>query len=295
VPEARAGAVLLDKPPGPSSFAALRSLRPVYGRRLGHAGTLDPFASGLLIVLVGRATRLAHLAQGAEKEYEATVRLGSRSTTDDPEGELTPTGIRVTEAAVAAALPRFVGEISQVPPAASAVHVDGERAYRRFRRGEQVAMPARTVVVHDLAVMRFDGDAQEVAIRVRCGSGTYVRSLARDLGDALGCGAHLTALRRTRIGRFSVEDAASPEEIAAGPAGGPGWRTALDLAADLPRRALVGEEADLVAHGRVVPAGTIGERLAPDAEVALVVDDRLLAVARRGPAGLHPRIVLEPA
>ncbi len=142
-PGATSGLLLLDKPAGPSSFQAIARLRPVLGRKVGHAGTLDPFATGLLLVLAGRATRLAAYLSGLDKRYVARVALGVTSTTGDPEGELVATGApRVGRAAVEAALPPFRGTIEQVPPAASAIHVEGERAYARFRRGEEVVVPA---------------------------------------------------------------------------------------------------------------------------------------------------------
>ena len=204
-----AGVVLVDKPIGLSSFAAISRLRPAYGRKLGHTGTLDPFASGLLVVLHGRATRLADTLVGADKRYRAVARFGATSTTDDPEGEIEETGATTDAAAVTAALPAFTGAIEQVPPAASAVHVDGERAYRRFRRGEAVTVPARRVLVHAIDLMHFDDRTQTAELDIRCGSGTYIRSIARDLGAMLGCGAYLTELRRTEVGRFRVEDAAA--------------------------------------------------------------------------------------
>lgn len=281
------GLLLVDKPAGVSSFGALARLRRRYGRKIGHAGTLDPFATGLLLALVGRATRLAPYLVGADKGYDATVAFGVRSTTDDPEGDLEPTGATTDEAAVRAALPGFVGVIEQVPPAASAVHVDGERAYRRFRRGEAVTVPARRVIVHRLELMRFDPTTQTAALRVDCGSGTYVRSLARDLGDALGTGAYLTALRRTRVGRFDVADAAAPDAIldaAVDP-----LRPLIDCVPELPRRSLDAEETRRARHGMLL-AG------AADGPIALLGDDgRLIAIGRPADGGVRPATVLEPA
>ena len=289
-PEApAAGVVLLDKPAGLSSFAAISRLRPLYGRRLGHTGTLDPFATGLLVVLHGRATRLADRLGGADKRYRATARFGATSTTDDPEGEIAATGGTTDADAIRAALPAFVGSIEQVPPAASAVHVDGERAYRRFRRGEAVTVPARRVAVHGIELMHFDAHTQTAELDVHCGSGTYVRSIARDLGEALGCGAHLTALRRTAVGAFRVEDAATPEVILAGPPGGVAWLPPLAAVADLPRVALAGAQLDDVRHGRRAPCG------AAVGPVALIADERLVAVGEAADGFAAPRIVLEPA
>lgn len=290
MPEAApAGVVLLDKPAGLSSFAALRPLRPVYGRRLGHAGTLDPFATGLLLVLTGRATRLVDHLHGFDKAYTALVRFGVESTTDDPEGELASTGETVDEAAVRAALPALTGVIEQVPPAASAVHVDGERAYRRFRRGEDVTVPARTVTVHALDLIRFDPDAQTAELEVVCGSGTYVRSLARDLGRAVGAGAHLAALRRTRIGPFAAADAALPELVASAAPRAVAWRPAAAITADLPQIGLDETGARAVSHGRGVACEATGP-------VALL-DQRgtLLALGEAAAGVARPRVVLEAA
>ena len=165
-PEPPAGLLLLDKQAGPSSFAAIAALRPVLGRKVGHAGTLDPFATGLMLVLSGRATRLARYLSGLDKRYLARVQFGTTSSTDDPEGDLEATGGRADEADVRAALPALTGRIEQVPPASSAVHVDGVRAYERFRRGEAVVVPTRQVEVHGLELRGFDAAAQTAAADV---------------------------------------------------------------------------------------------------------------------------------
>lgn len=291
MPEApAAGVLLVDKPAGVSSFGAISRLRRAYGRRLGHTGTLDPFATGLLVVLHGRATRLAPLLADGEKRYIATVRFGATSTTDDPEGEVAETGARTDRAALLAALPTQTGEIEQIPPAASAVHVDGERAYRRFRRGEDVTVPSRRVIVHGIDLMRFDDATQTAELDVRCGSGTYVRSIARDLGAALGCGAHLTALRRTAVGPFDVDAAAAPDAIAAAEPGTVAWLPPAAAAAALPQRHLEPAELDAVRHGRAVPAA-VGET----GPVALLADGELIAIGDVADLSIRPRIVLEPA
>ncbi len=286
---APAGLVLVDKPAGISSFKALQPLRGPYGRKLGHAGTLDPFATGLLLVLTGRATRLVDHLHGLDKEYVAEIRFGARSTTDDPEGELEETGASTDEASVRAALPGLTGEIRQVPPAASAVHVDGERAYRRFRRGETVTVPARTVTIHRLDLTRFDPERQTAELAVSCSTGTYVRSLARDLGDALGSGAHLTALRRTRIGPWRVEDAAGPAAVGAAAPRALAWRPAAAITAGLPQVPLDGDGVRAAGHGRGVPCAETGE-------VALIgPDGALVAVADADGERARPRIVLGAA
>ncbi|MGI9117663.1 MAG: tRNA pseudouridine(55) synthase TruB [Gaiellales bacterium] len=284
-----AGLLLVDKPAGISSFGAIARLRPAYGRKLGHAGTLDPFATGLLVVLHGRATRLATYLSGLEKRYAAEVRFGATSTTGDPEGEIAVTGATTERAAVEAALPALTGRIQQVPPAASAVHIDGERAYRRFRRGEAVTVPARQVTVHGITLMQFDEDTQTARLDVRCGTGTYVRSLARDLGEALGAGAYLTQLRRTEVGPFRVEDAATPDAIVAAGAGTLGWLPPLAAVGALPRRALSPEERTAVGHGRRIAAVDI------EGAVALVADGELIGVGEADDGSIAPRIVLDPA
>ncbi len=284
-----AGLLLVDKPAGVSSFGAIARLRRSYGRKLGHTGTLDPFATGLLVVLHGRATRLAPYLGGLDKRYLATVQFGATSTTDDPEGELEPTGGTTDAAAVTAALPGFVGTIEQVPPAASAVHIDGERAYRRFRRGETVTVPARQVIVHEITLMHFDQALQTAQLDVACGPGTYIRSIARDLGDQLGVGAHLTALRRTEVGGFHVDDAAEPDAIVASEPGTLGWASPLVAIPDLPRRSLTPAERTEIGHGRRIA----GDGLTGD--VALVVDDALVAIGEADGSQIAPRLVLEPA
>src|SRR6476646_569938 len=201
------GLVLVDKPAGPSSFGVLRSLRPALGPKLGHAGTLDPFATGLLLVLAGRATRLAAYLSGLDKRYEAVVQFGAVSTTRDPEGDLTPTGATTDAAAVASAAAGMTGDVLQAVPAASAVKVDGRRSYARMRAGEAVAAPPRRVRISRLEVEAFDEETQRARIAVECSKGTYVRQIAADLGAATGAGAYCIALRRTGVGDFDVSDA----------------------------------------------------------------------------------------
>ena len=286
-----AGLVLIDKPAGISSFSAISRLRSVYGKKLGHAGTLDPFETGLLLVLTGRATRLASYLVGADKTYDATIQFGSRSPTEDPEGEIEASGATTTEEAVRDALPELTGEIDQVPPAASAIHIDGERAYRRFRRGETVTVPTRRVLVHSFTLIHFDSDSQQATVSVRCGSGTYVRSLARDLGDLVGTGAYLTQLRRTEVGAFSVTDAMPPDTIAAAAAGACAWFPASTAVGGLQQRQLTAEERIIVGHGG---------RIAVDSnwvdDVALLDDmGDLIAIAAVDDGVAAPKIVLVPA
>jgi tRNA pseudouridine55 synthase len=284
VPEVT-GLLLVDKPAGPSSFAVLRGLRPALGRKLGHAGTLDPFATGLLLIVAGRATRLATYLSGVDKAYEAVVQFGAVSTTLDPEGEITAGGPPTDAAAVAAAAWGLVGEILQAVPAASAVKVDGERAYARMRRGEAVAPPPRRVTIHRLGVERFDTATQRATIRVDCSKGTYIRQVAADLGTATGAGAYCLELRRTHVGQFSVADAGSPDEVSAEPFGR-WYRSAADALPHLPARALDDSEQLDVAHGRAL------RRLGEDGVTRLLAGGELRAVAEPRGEELQPVVVL---
>ncbi|TXN32798.1 tRNA pseudouridine(55) synthase TruB [Lacisediminihabitans profunda] len=217
----RSGILLVDKPQGITSHDAVSRTRKRAGtRKVGHAGTLDPMATGLLVLGINSSTRLLTYLVGLDKEYFATIRLGAATSTDDAEGEVTSTAppgavAALDGAAIASALEPLTGEISQVPSSVSAIKVDGKRAYTLARAGETVELAARTVTVSALEVLdsRAAGDYLDVDVRVECSSGTYIRAIARDLGAALGVGGHLTALRRTRIGPFSVADAADLETM----------------------------------------------------------------------------------
>lgn len=215
------GLLLVDKPGGITSHGAVAAARRTMGtRKVGHAGTLDPMATGLLILGVERATRLlGHLAL-RDKEYLATIRLGSSTVTDDAEGEIiesAPPGRmdELTESMVDRAMLALSGEIQQVPSSVSAIKVDGKRSYARVRAGEDVELKARTVTVtrFERTSWRRAGESIDIEVRVECTTGTYVRALARDLGSALGVGAHLTMLRRTRIGAFDIDQAVSLDEL----------------------------------------------------------------------------------
>jgi tRNA pseudouridine55 synthase len=207
------GALLLDKPVGASSNAALQRAKKLLGAaKAGHAGTLDPLASGLLLALFGEATKFAGPLLDADKEYLATLELGSRTSTGDAEGEVIERKpVDVTPAALGAVLERFRGEIEQLPPMHSALKHKGTPLYRLARRGEQVARTLRRVRISQLEVLTQEGSL--LAIRVVCSKGTYIRVLAEDIGAALGCGAHLSALRRTAAGRFRVEDALTLDSL----------------------------------------------------------------------------------
>ena len=215
---AESGLVVVDKSPGMTSHDVVARVRRLAGtRKVGHAGTLDPMATGVLVLGVERATRLLGHLMLTEKSYDATVRLGVSTTTDDAEGDV----VAATAAAflqpgvVEAELGEQVGEIMQVPTAVSAIKVDGQRAYARVRAGEQVELKARPVTVHSLVVLdqRVVGEHLDVDISVRCSSGTYIRAIARDVGAALGVGGHLTALRRTAVGSFDLSLAHTLHEL----------------------------------------------------------------------------------
>lgn len=208
------GWLVLDKPFEMTSTRAVGILKRLYfAQKVGHAGTLDPLATGILPIAFGEATKTVPFAVEGEKVYRFTVRWGAETSTDDAEGEVIATGEgRPTVEAIEALLPQFMGEIMQVPPKFSAIKVDGERAYALARDGEDVELEARPVVIEELKIVDVPDD-DSVVLEARCGKGTYVRAIARDLGRALGCRGHVIALRRTRVGPFSEEDAVSLEEI----------------------------------------------------------------------------------
>jgi tRNA pseudouridine55 synthase len=281
-PDPTPGLVVVDKPPGLTSHDVVARLRRLARtRRVGHAGTLDPMATGVLVLGVGAATRLLHHLVLADKAYTATIRLGQATVTDDAEGEITArrSAAAVTDEAVRAAMVPLTGAIRQVPSSVSAIKVDGQRAYKRVREGEAVALAARPVTVSRfaaLAVRRPDPDLVDVDVAVECSSGTYVRALARDLGAALGVGGHLTALRRTRVGPFTLAQARTLDELAelADPVTLP-LPDAVRLA--MPVRDIDAAEARELSFGRTLAArGVAGTHaaLAPDGTVAaLLVED----------------------
>jgi tRNA pseudouridine55 synthase len=270
------GLVVVDKPAGWTSHDVVARVRKLAGtRRVGHAGTLDPMATGVLVVGVGRATRLLGHLVLTDKAYDATVRLGVATTTDDAEGEVVASAdaSAVTDEQLRAGVAALTGEIDQVPAAVSAVKVDGVRAYRRARAGESVELAPRRVTVAAFDLCARHGDDLEVS--VRCSSGTYVRALARDLGAALGVGAHLTALRRTRVGPYALADAHTLEELAESfdvvPLG-------VAVAASFPRLDLDAEEARRLSQGqRLARAEDDGGPLgvfAPDGTVVALAEHR---------------------
>ena len=273
------GLLVVDKPAGWTSHDVVgKTRRLARTRKVGHAGTLDPMATGVLLLGIGKATRLlGHLAL-TDKSYDATIRLGQTTVTDDAEGEvLTDTPADdVADEDVARGIAALTGDLMQVPSAVSAVKVDGVRSYARVRAGEAVELAARPVTVSSFALVARRG--AELDVSVTCSSGTYVRALARDLGAALGVGAHLTALRRTRVGPFALADAAPLEP----------WDDARVLLLDdavrqaFPVRELSAEEAVALSYGkRLSPTPGIAGAFAPDGTgVALVEDGQPLVVFR---------------
>jgi len=268
------GLVVVDKPAGITSHDVVARVRRLAGtRKVGHAGTLDPMATGVLVLGVDRATRLLGHLTLTDKRYVATIRLGVATTTDDAEGEVVATRPvdGLTEAAVRASLASFVGEIDQVPSAVSAIKVDGKRSYARVRDGEEVDLPARRVTIHALGVTGVD--LPSVEVEVDCSSGTYIRAIARDLGTALGVGGHLTALRRTAVGPFGIESAHTLEALA--------HDVTISPIADAARAAfpvydLSAEDAAHVRVGRTldVRLDTLTAVFAPDGEFLALYEPR---------------------
>ena len=212
------GIVVVDKPPEWTSHDVVGRLRRLAGtRKVGHAGTLDPIATGVLVVGVNKATRLLGHLMLAEKEYLGTIRLGATTVTDDREGDILEltSATHVTQEDIRAAVTGLTGDIEQIPSAVSAIKVDGKRSYARVRAGEQVILKARPVRVAEFEVgdVRTDGEFKDVDVRVVCSSGTYIRALARDLGAALQVGGHLTMLRRTRVGDYTIDQAKTLDEL----------------------------------------------------------------------------------
>jgi tRNA pseudouridine55 synthase len=282
--------VLVDKPAGVTSHDVVQYVRrALKTRAAGHTGTLDPFATGLLVVLVGRATRLARFVEGQSKTYLATARLGVQTTTDDLTGQIvatSPLGGSVPELQVRDALAEFQGTQLQQPPQYSAKRVGGERSYRKARRGEVVELADVPVTVHRIELVGYQ--PPELSFRAVVSAGTYVRAIARDLGERLGVGAHLIRLRREAIGALQVADAVPLER--------------LSPEALVPARSLLGHmpTVDLdeaarrdVTHGRAVVDGREAGKRGSGADVALLAAGELIAVAQEKDGWLRPKVVLE--
>jgi tRNA pseudouridine55 synthase len=276
--------VLVDKPAGMTSHDVVQRVRRVLDTRAaGHTGTLDPFATGLLVVLVGRATRLARFVEAQAKTYLAKARLGVRTDTDDLTGAVLAVAGQATgcaERQVREALEGFAGEQQQRPPSFSAKHVDGERSYRLARRGAAVAPAPVTVTIHRIELVAYR--EPELVFRATVSPGTYLRAIARDLGEQLGVGAHLTALRREAIGPLRVEDAVPLERLAPS-----NLLPAREVLRHLPSRELDEPDRLAVSHGRSVAADS-----APAGDVALLHAGELVAVARAEAGWLRPSVVL---
>lgn len=287
------GLVVVDKPVGMTSHDVVARCRRVFStRRVGHAGTLDPMATGVLVIGVERATKILGLLTATPKSYAATVRLGQTTSTEDAEGELlqSVSASGVTIEAIAAAIAGLRGDIEQVPSAVSAIKVGGRRAYRLVREGHAVELAARPVRIDrfDVLDVRAHDRLVDVDVEVDCSSGTYIRALARDLGAALGVGGHLTSLRRTRVGRFGLDRARSLDDLAAEPR----LTWTLDEACLLmfPRRDLTADEAQATGHGRSLSAAGIdGVYAAADA------DGRVIALLRDEGSRTKPVVVIRPA
>ncbi len=274
------GLVVVDKPGGMTSHDVVARIRRLAGtRKVGHAGTLDPMATGVLVVGVEKATRLLGYLTLTEKEYQATIRLGQSTSTDDAEGEITGAApaADVSAEALDKAVAGLTGDIQQVPPAVSAIKVGGQRAYRLTRAGAAPELKPRPVTVHEFTITGIrherDGALLDVDATVRCSSGTYIRSLARDLGNALGTGGHLTRLRRTRVGGYGLDVARTLDQLA-------GHFEILPLAqaasAAFPRRELTADEARRLTNGGRLAAVAAGQATGPTA--AFAPDGTLIAL-----------------
>lgn len=301
------GLVIVDKPAGWTSHDVVARTRRLAGtRKVGHAGTLDPMATGVLVLGVNRATRLLTYLVGADKGYDATIRLGQSTVTDDAEGEViaaAPAG-HLDDEAIEAGMRALTGDIDQVPSSVSAVKVDGRRSYARVRAGESVQLAARPVTVRSfdvIAVRRevepdldlvddsvIDGSVIDIDVRVECTSGTYVRALARDLGAALGSGGHLTALRRTRVGPYGLDVAHTLDQL----------ESSFELLgvaqaarAAFAVRELTDDESVALSHGRRLPAVGLG----PDPVGAYAPDGTLVALLEERGDVARPVLVLAPA
>ncbi len=257
------GVLVVDKPVGLTSHDVVQIIRRGTGiKRAGHTGTLDPRASGVLVVLIGPAVRLSEFVSASDKRYQATIRLGSSTDTYDAEGEITGSSsvASITEEQFDEALSRFVGEIEQVPPPYSAVKIKGKKAYELARKGKPVELEPRKINVYSLELLEWA--PPEAVIDVYCSSGTYVRSLANDLGEALGCGAHLVGLRRTKSGRFSLRDAVSLRRLREAFEAG-NWSQFLIPAAealsDWPLIELDADQVEQVRHGHRISAESATE------------------------------------
>ncbi len=288
------GWLILDKPLGATSTQALGAVKRIYdAQKAGHAGTLDPLATGILPIAFGEATKTVSFAVDGEKAYRFTVRWGEETNTDDAEGVVTETSdLRPTVEDIEALMPRFIGEISQTPPSFSAIKIDGNRAYDLAREGEEVVLEPRIVVIDELRLVEVP-DERTAVFEAECGKGTYVRAIARDMGRALGCRGHVIALRRTRVGPFSEDDAVTLDELreAAAPEnGGDIGQFLLPVEAaldDVPELAVSQQDAANLAMGRSV---LIRGRDAPilSGPMFATCKGRIVALGEIEKGALHP-------
>jgi len=270
----------------------VRRAKSAYRGKIGHAGTLDPFATGLLLVLFGQATRVSSLMMDLPKQYEVTVQFGAVSSTGDPTGDVSSTGGRTDMTSILRALDHFRGEIRQKVPLTSAVKVDGEPLYRKAHRGETADTPERAVMIYGLDAVRFDADTQRLELLALTGKGTYVRRLAEDIGSLLGVGAYAATLRRTRIGRFRADQAVGPEAFTPGLLGSIGSEgaqfgcclTLSDGVSHLPAFRVDAATAARVANGNDLTGG-------PGGLFSVHSGDRLLALYEGPPTRARPRVV----
>jgi tRNA pseudouridine55 synthase len=292
------GALNIDKPAGVTSHDVVNKVRRILQtKKVGHAGTLDPMATGVLLVCVGQATRIAEFLMGAEKEYEGVMTLGATTDTEDSSGrvEREADASSVTEDQVAQVLPKFLGEISQVPPMVSAVHHEGKRLYELARQGKVVDREPKLVSVRRIEMLSFEpGDRPKVTLRVVCSKGLYIRTLFADFGEALGVGAHMSGLRRTRIGRFVIADAINLDTLAAMAESGGLEQVVIPMAealAEFPGVAVSEESAADVKYGRTLPM--LEEPAPPEAStVRLMRGNCLIALAKV--VRLADQVVLQP-
>ncbi|WP_255511451.1 tRNA pseudouridine(55) synthase TruB [Mycolicibacterium sp. P9-22] len=285
--------MIVDKPGGMTSHDVVGRCRRLFGtRKVGHAGTLDPMATGVLVIGIERATKILGLITGTDKSYAATIRLGQTTSTEDAEGQVLQTvpAEQVTDEQIAAAVSALRGNIDQVPSAVSAIKVAGERSYKLAREGRAVELPARPVRIErfDVLAVRRHAGFVDVDVVVDCSSGTYIRALARDVGEALEVGGHLTALRRTAVGRYGLDEARTLDDLAE--------RARLSYSLDeacllgFPRRDLTESQVVDTGHGRSLePAGISG------VYAATAADGRVIALLEDGPSRTKPVVVLRPA
>jgi tRNA pseudouridine55 synthase len=291
------GLLVVDKPAGLTSHDVVARVRRLAKtRRVGHGGTLDPMATGVLVIGVNRASRLLTYVIGARKRYTATIRFGETTVTDDAEGDVTsavPAGA-VTDERVQAALATQTGDIDQVPSSVSAIKIEGRRAYQRVRQGEDVELPARRVTVYELAVLAIrrplDRHVIDVDVDVECSSGTYIRAIARDAGRVLGVGGHLTALRRTAVGGFTLAEAATLAQLEERAPDVVTLSMTEAARRAFPQRTASADEARVLRHGGPLdPAGIEGPYAVFDAS------GEVLAVVCERDGRARPEVVLSPA